>query len=460
MTAQVSFQTAGRFVPPMPELAPDVMGPFELARRMRTNGIAVYGRRAYEEEVIERRLLGRRSFVLNAPEMIRHVLVDQTEAFERTPASLRILRPLVGEGLLLSEGSVWRHQRRTLAPSFTPRSVGLLVPHMLSAVREIVRDLESSAGAPIDLFAVVQRLALEIAGRTMFSLEMGKEGVELRGFLERYARSLARPRLLDLILPSAWPSPYDWPRRWFRRPWAAFLDRLIAARLRQVDRPEAPRDLLDLLLAARDPDTGQAFTPEQVRDQVATMILAGHETTAVMLFWALALLALVPEVQEKVAAETAALDCNALPDLAKLAYTRAVLDETLRLYPPAYVIVRAAREASEVAGLRFRRGDLIVISPWVLHRHRRHWADPEAFIPERFLPSALPVERMAYLPFGAGPRVCIGASFALTEATLALALLIGTFRIRLTELRPVLPVGIITTQPDHHPAFELTMRKP
>ena len=146
--------------PPVPEPDPDTMSPIELARRMRTNGITVYARRAYEEEVIARRFFGRTSFVLNSPELIRHVLVDRHEAYGRTSASIRILRPLVGAGLLLSERNDWRHQRRALAPAFTPKSVGLLVPHMLSATEDMIAELRTTAGAPVDLFAAVHRLAL------------------------------------------------------------------------------------------------------------------------------------------------------------------------------------------------------------------------------------------------------------------------------------------------------------
>jgi cytochrome P450 len=135
-----------------------------------------------------------------------------------------------------------------------------------------------------------------------------------------------------------------------------------------------------------------------------------------------------------------------------------VVEEAMRLYPPAYVIVRAAREPDELAGMRISRGDLVVVSPWLLHRHRKRWEDPDAFRPERFLPGAPAIDRYAYLPFGIGPRVCIGAQFAITEATLVLSRLVESFRIELAQERPVMPVGVVTTQPDHHPAFRLHTR--
>jgi cytochrome P450 len=452
----VAAPSAALLVPPVPEPAPDGTRGLALARRMRTNGISAWGRRAYEDEIVARPFFGRKSVLVNAPEGIRRVLVDNHEAYARTKASVRLLRPMLGEGLLLSEGREWRHQRRTLAPAFTPRAIEPLVPHMLAPTERLVEEIRAAAPGPVDMFSAVQRLALEIAGRTMFSLEMDEESERLRGFVTRYGESLGRPRLLDFLLPLSIPSPHDVARHFFRRRWTAFINALMAARARQGGGADQPRDLFDLLLAARDPETGAAFSPAQLADQVSTMILAGHETTAVALFWSLYLLSLAPDVQARVAEEGATAADG--PGLDRLPFTRAVVDEAMRLYPPAYVIVRAAREPDEVCGVPVARGDLVVVSPWVLHRHQRLWRDPGAFDPHRFLPGAPTIDRFAYLPFGVGPRVCIGAHFALTEATLVLSRLVGALRFELADATPVLPVAIITTRPDRHPPFRIAAR--
>ena len=194
-----------------------------------------------------------------------------------------------------------------------------------------------------------------------------------------------------------------------------------------------PRDLFDLMDAARDPETGESFTDEQLGDQVATMILAGHETTATALFWSLYLLALDPATQDRVAAEVESASVDGGFELERLKFTRAVIDETMRLYPPAFLIARAAAGPDTVAGLPVKKKDVILIAPWLLHRHEKLWRDPNAFIPSRFMAPAPPPDRFAYLPFGVGPRVCIGAHFALVEATLALAKLIGAFRVGLAR---------------------------
>jgi cytochrome P450 len=451
--------TRNPIVPPHPEPPPEELSPFRLVTAMRTDGLSGWSRRAYEEMVVQRRFFHRNSFILNDPDAIRHVLVDHDENYSRTAATIRILRPLLGEGLLLSEGKSWRSQRRTMAPAFTPKAIDLLVPHMARATSEAIEGLRSRVREPVDLFAALQHLALEIAGRTMFSLEMRQYGQSLREFLFRYNERLGRPYLLDLLLPVRWPTPQDAARAWFRHGWVKFIDHVLAER-RQSGGTEHPRDLLDLLMAARDPDTGGAFTPTQLRDQVATMILAGHVTTAVALFWSVYLLALAPDLQDRVAQEAAGAEHtgDAARPPGRFVLTRAVIDEAMRLYPPAFVIVRAARGPDRVAGRQVAKGDVVVVSPWILHRHERLWREPNAFDPARFLPGAPPVPRYAYLPFGVGPRVCIGAHFALTEATLVLARLIGAFRIELADERPVLPVAVVTTQPDHAPMFHLRER--
>ena len=199
-------------------------------------------------------------------------------------------------------------QRRTLAPAFTPKSVGLLAPHMLGPTEEAIAELRAARGEPVNLFAAVQRLALEIAGRTMFSLEMREYSGVLRDMIGRYNARLARMHLLDIVLPVAIPSPHDIARRIFGHRWMRLFEDLMARRRQTGAAANQPRDLFDLLLAARDPETGQAFSPEQLRDQVATMIMAGHETTAVALSWALYLLALAPEVQDRAAEEARQAD--------------------------------------------------------------------------------------------------------------------------------------------------------
>jgi cytochrome P450 len=260
-------------------------------------------------------------------------------------------------------------------------------------------------------------------------------------------------------LPLGWPSPKDVSRARFRKRWTHFVGMLMAERRAAGKNEGAPTsDLFDLMNAARDPETGEAFTDEQLGDQVATMILAGHETTAVALFWSLYLLALDPATQDELAAEVAGASVSGAPDLERLKFTRAVVDETMRLYPPAFLIARSAAAPDTIAGRPVRKNDVVLIAPWLLHRHEKLWRDPNAFVPARFMPPSPPPDRFAYLPFGVGARICIGAHFALVEATLALARMIGAFRVEVLDKTPVMPVGVVTTQPDHSPMFRITPR--
>src|ERR1700675_2747467 len=446
-------------VPPGPPRASETMTFFGRLAAMRVSVLGSWGQRAYEEDIIQGRFFGHSSFILNTPDAIRHVLVDNYENYTRTPAAYRVLRPMLGDGLLIAEGRAWKHQRRTLAPAFTPRAVAPLVPHMVAVTEETIAKLRAVCGGPVDLRETMQRMTLEIAGRTMFSFEMDRHGATLRDFVMEYGGRLARPHLLDLLLPLSWPSPQDFSRARFRKRWTRFVAMLMAER-RAAGKNEGapPRDLFDLMGAARDPETHEAFTDAQLGDQVAPMILAGHETTATALFWSLYLLALDAATQDELAAEVAIATADGTLDIERLKFTRAVVDETMRLYPPAFLIARTAGAPDTIAGMPGRKNDIVLIAPWLLHRHEKLWRDPAAFLPQRFMPPSPPPDRFAYLPFGVGARVCIGAHFALVEATLALAKIVGAFRIVLLDKAPVMPVGVVTTQPDRSPMFRVTRR--
>lgn len=445
-------------VPPTPPRAPDDMSFLGKLAVIRQNMIATWGQRAYEEEVIPGRFFFRNSFILNRPDAIRHVLLNNYQNYTRTPAGIRMLRPVLGDGLLIAEGHSWTFQRRTLAPAFTPRATANLVPHMTAVLDETIAKLNAQSGEPLDLREVLQRMTLEIAGRTMFSFGMDRHGATLRNFIMEYGARLGRPYFLDMVLPVSWPSPMDLARARFRKRWTEFVAMLIAERRAAGKKDGAPpRDLFDLMDEARDPETGKGFSDEQLIDEVATMILAGHETTATALFWALYLLALDPDTQEEVASETRDEHLDSMADIDRQKFTRAVIEETMRLYPPAFLVARAAREKDDAAGIEIGKGDIIMIAPWLLHRHEKLWDQPNAFIPKRFMAKEAP-DRFAYLPFGAGPRVCIGAPFAQAESVLALARLVGAFRVELADTVPVIPFGVVTTQPNHSPLFRITRR--
>jgi cytochrome P450 len=451
-----------RFVPPRPAVPKDVPRwhwPHDL---LRLDPLAVWPEAAYDRDHYTRRFLGIKRLLLNSPDAIRHVLMDSYANYRRAPGAARVLRPLAGNGLLLSEGEEWKHQRRTIAPALNTRNMPVLAAHAVSTARELVAELARQQQQPIDLLSVMQRVALEIAGRSMFSLEIGEHGPALRTYVARFSKDLGRPSLIDMIAPPSVSAPRDRARRLFQADWMGLIERIVESRFRDQDRTSAgPRDLFDILLAARDPETGRRFSRTQLRDQVATMIAAGHETTGTTLFWSFYLLACAPWAQDRVAAEAGAVEISessVSEALAKLQYTRAVVSETLRLYPPAYTISRQAIRDDAVGSLAIRAGMQVIVMPWVLHRHRRYWHDPDRFSPTRFGPGSPAPDRFTYLPFGIGPRVCVGASFAMAETTLILGMIVRNFRIELCEPACIFPVARLTLQPDHPGQFRFVQR--
>jgi cytochrome P450 len=447
-------------VPPVPKPATEVLPLWRTMLQLRRNALSTWGEPAYEFEIFSRPFLGRTSFLVNHPEGIRRVLVDNHASYGRTPATVRILRPVLGDGLFLATGAAWRHQRRIMSPAFAPRSLDVAARHIAQVTDGALAEVAARGTGAVDLLRVVQRLALEVAGRSFFSQGMSRHGPALRAAFERYGAKISRPSFLDFLLPAETPSPIDAARWWLARDFKRVLDRMIAER-RQTPPHDPPRDLFDVLVSARDPETGAGFTPVQLRDQIATLAVAGHETTALAMFWACYLLCMAPEVQERVAEEARTVDLS--PEAAdgvmdRLPLTKAVVQEALRLYPPAFTVVRLALREDEVAGQTVPEGSLVVIAPWILHRHKKRWSHPERFDPTRFVPGAPPVDRFAYLPFGIGPRVCIGAQFALIEATLVLAKLARAFRLELIGPKRVTPVAVVTTVPDRAPVFRLVAR--
>jgi cytochrome P450 len=448
----------GRYVPPVPAPPAAPLPVRAFLRAIRENALTMWPEAAYREDRIVRHFLGRENVLLNAPDAIHHVLVDNHANYRRSPASIRILRPIAGNGLLLSNGEAWRLQRRTVAPALGPRVIPLLCRHIMRSAEEALDTLDRQADHKVDMLAFAQTLALDIAGRSMFSLETKEYGAAMRRLLTEFGEHLAKPHLFDMLLPPSVPTWRDWRRAHFSKRWMHLIETMMHQRAASPNPGDKPRDLFDLLTGARDPETGAGFSPAELRDQVATLILAGHETTAVTLFWAFMLLARAEVTQEWMADELAGVDLTEEGVQSRLIRTRAVVNETLRLFPAAFTLVRETILPDQIGDFALPRRAVVMIAPWVLHRHHAFWTDPGAFDPARFLPDASPPPRFAFMPFGAGPRICVGAQFAMAEAVLVLAAVIQRFHVALSDPRPVMPVAIVTTQPDRAPLFTLTRR--
>ena len=387
--------------------------------------------------------------VVSHPEGVRHVLTENAANYVKGDLQRRVLGPMLAQGLLLTEGDAWRRVRRILAPLFTPAKMATLNARMAEVCFARVAGWSLSArGRVLDIDSEMSGLTFDILSATMFSDELGGEARGFERALNQFLANGARIDPLDVL------GAPDWAPRLGRlasirsaRFFEQKVTALVEARRARIETGEtAPPDLLTALLVARD-EHGDALSDEEVAANILTFILAGHETTARALGWTLHLLSRQPEHLTRLQAEADAFDVSDPKWADALPWTRAVLEETMRLFPPAPTMARKALAGDEIGGERIKAGATVVISPWILQRHTLLWDDPDAFRPERFLPeNRKTIDRYAYIPFSAGPRVCIGAAFALQEAMIALAAIL-----RVAEVEP-----LTTVEP--RPVHQITLR--
>jgi cytochrome P450 len=436
---------------PVPPRGP--MSLWQILRTLPDNTIATFPQEAYELDIVERKLFGRRQFVINDPAAIKHVLLDNVANYEKTELTRRVLEPGLGKGLITLEGETWRRHRRTMAPAFDHRSIASFTPLMTGAAEELLAEWSKlGAGAATDVAHDMMEVTLKIISRTMFSSDSDDIMAIMGGAAGRYQAEI-RPNILDLLGLPLWLAGLGRQKAADRvfYEFDTLIDRLIEARVR--DSGGGPNDLLARLIAARDEQTGGGMSAQEVRDHVITIFMAGHETTAMAMTWAWYLLSQHPAVEAKLHAELDTVLRGRAPsqeDLGKLSYSRMIIEETMRIYPTVPALEREALAEDTLVGRRIPAGSTILILPWVLHRHVKLWPNPGRFDPERFSPEQTAARpRFAYLPFGGGRRICIGAAFSIAEATILLATLAQRFRLSLVPGHPVEPQGLITLRPRH-----------
>jgi cytochrome P450 len=382
---------------------------------------------------------------------VQHVFVTNARNYRKSPSNSATLTPLLGSGLFVSEGELWNRQRKVMTPAVAHSRLADYARIVISAGTEALDGWRSRGPGPfeVDVNEPFTLLTAEVISQIMFGYRLGPKGMTLYDAFKEYQASAGRVHVAELIgLPEWFPRP---GRRRGRRAVEKFdsvlLEIIATGRRRGV---EAPDDMLGMLLSFRD-DQGQPMSPGLVRDEVASIFLAGHETTAITLSWAFYLLDRHPAVEARVHEEVDRVFGDRAPaygDLERLVYSRAVIDETLRLFPPVHVFSRQALGDDEVCGHRVPKGSFVTVASWVLHRHKLWWQDPQEFRPERFLPeNADKIDRFAYIPFGTGPRVCLGKHLGLLEATMLFAMTARGFRLRLKPGASVEPLGRMTLRP-------------
>jgi cytochrome P450 len=459
------MQAETLFRPPAPPPLDRSLDLIEFLQLLRANPLATWTDEHFEQPIVSGEGALGRITVISDPAAIRHVLVDNSGNYRKDDLQLRVLAPGLGRGLLTADGDEWRLQRRTLAPLFAPRTVASFIPDMNAAAERLVRRWRRTRpGRVLDLSLEMTRVTLDVLERTIFTKGPARDPDALGRAITRYFEAIGPLDPLDVFgMP-------DWlPRigRLKARPAIRFFEEvvgeLIETRRALIASGEpAPRDLLTLLLEAADPETGRGLSDLEVGANIVTFIGAGHETTANALSWSMYLLSKAPGPRERIEREVDEVlgDRTVGPEeLDALVYTRAVIEEAMRLYPPVPFMSRSALADDRVGSLKIPKGSLVTIAPYVLHRHRKLWDDPAAFDPGRFLPERRgTIDRFAYLPFGAGPRVCIGQSFAVQEATIVLARAVRAARWDLAAGYEVRPVHRITLRPEGGLPARLTLR--
>lgn len=392
---------------------------------------------------------GKRWHMVMDPDALRRILRDRLEDYPKSDVTKLILGPGIGQSLFIAEGQEWLWQRRTAAPVFSHRNVANLAPVMTAAAERASARFATAIGRAADAFDEMVTATFEVISDVTFSGGDGFDRDAVHRAIDAYISQTAKVSLLDVIGAPPWvPRPSRMVAGSGLRDMKRVADQAIARR-RAAGSPGIP-DLLDLLMAGEDPKSGRKMTTEEIRDNLLTFIVAGHETTALTLSWALYLCAFDPAVQEAARAEAQALlgpRAATAEDVQKLPYIRQVIDETLRLYPPAAFLSRSAQRADELCGREVRRGDTVILPIYALHRHKKLWSDPDRFDPARFAPGHQ-TDRFAFLPFGDGPRICIGANFAIQEAVIILATLLARFRFAPIPGKDPKPVMILTLRPE------------
>jgi cytochrome P450 len=408
-------------------------------------------------------------YIFSRPEQAEHVLAANQGNYVK-PFTYRPLRMLLGDGLLTAEGTVWRRHRRIIQPVFSSRNVASFAAEMDAGAQRAAERWNGSQ--VVDVTSEMSALALDVVGRVLFGADLVAEAPSLR-------RTLAAGQWLALLgafLPISWgPRSTRVVQVAARRFGAGAVQqqvgRLISRSREQSGAHagagggtagagrdgEGPRDLLGLLMAARDSD-GSGLSEQEIRDEISTFLVAGHETTAVALTWSLALLSAYPQARQRLEDEVDAVLGDGPADPEKLPWTTAVISEAMRLYPPAWTIERTAVAGDDVCGTPVPAGSMVAVLPYLIHRNPAVWPNPAGFDPGRFLPDAPERHRYAWIPFGGGKRGCIGAGFARLEAVLVLARLCRHYRLDLADPGMPRPRGFVTLRPAGPVRMRLTRR--
>ncbi len=437
--------------PPKPPSRPDRVSLWRYARLFRQDILSAQPARLYRAWMAEFRTPFFRSYVMNQPDLVATILRDRPDDFPKSARVGEGLRPLLGNSVFLTNGDTWKRQRRIIDPAFEGGRLRETFPAMWEAAEAASDRLEALTGQEVEIEAETSHAAADVIFRTLFSIPI-EDDVARAVFDEfkTYQRSQPILNLAALLpLPRWMPRLHRRDTRASAARIRALIGQLTEMRMARIEAGTAPDDLATKIMTTADPITGDRFSTREMIDQVAIFFLAGHETSASALAWALYLMALYPAWQDRLAAEAQVLESCDFAVMSKLRLSRDVFRETLRLYPPVPMMVRETTCPERFRDRDVRPGAQVVLSPWHLHRHERLWDDPDAFDPGRWqTENGQACARNAFVPFSAGARVCPGAGFAMIEGPLLLSRLLRDFRVERVAGRDPVPVAHLTVRSD------------
>ncbi|MEV4610477.1 cytochrome P450 [Neorhizobium sp. LMR1-1-1.1] len=457
------------FVPPAP--VPRTVPPsrLEIIRTVMRNPLELWGVPSYTLPWIKTKFFKERTLIVNDPGLIRHVLVDNAANYEMSEIRQLILRPILRDGLLTAEGPVWKRSRKAMAPVFTPRHSRGFAGQMLAKSEEYAEKYATvgTGGAVHDISVDMTELAYSLLSETLFSGQIVTESNNFSDDVDNLLHRMGRVDPMDLLRAPPWVPRLTriGGRKVLEKFRKIVADTMRERQKRMREMPDdVPEDFLTLLLQLEGPN---GLSLDEIEDNILTFIGAGHETTARALAWTLYCVAHSPHVREAMEKEidrVLATGAEPVEWLELMPWVRASFEEALRLYPPAPSLNRAAIADDKWTSptgesIEIEAGVTILVMPWTLHRHELYWEKPRAFMPERFLPENRgKIGRFQYLPFGAGPRTCIGATFAMQEAVIALAVLMKRYRFDALPGTKIWPVQKLTTQPQDGMPMRVSLR--
>ncbi len=450
------------FTPPKPEARAEKVSIFTHIRLFRKDIFASQPAKLYRAWMAEFRLPFFKSYFINDPDLVDHVLNVDPDNFPKSEIIKGALYSLLGNSVFVTNGETWKRQRRIIDPAFEGGRLRDVFPSMLNAGQAAVARLDGLAdGGPVEIEEQASQMAADIIFRTLFSIPITDDvAKQVFDKFRDYQRTQPLLNIASFLKTPNWiPKLQSRRTRKTSADIRALLTQLTQNRFDQIKAGNAPDDLATKIMTTKDPETGKTFTPDEMVDQVAIFFLAGHETSASALAWTLYLLAVDQDSQARVAKEVSEIETLSFANLSKLRFTRDVFREALRLYPPVPMMIRETLQPETFRDREIKVGSQIVLSPWHTHRHERLWDRPDVFDPDRWTTQETKLcARKAYMPFSSGQRVCTGAGFAMIEGVLMLAMILREFKLEPSGEAPT-PVAHLTVRSKDGIYLKLTRRR-